>query len=407
MAHHTTHHHRYFANPEEPLTSFEERKELLASLDRINIFNPPVHTCSTGWEFRGLYTGPTSIAYLFYRLSCLYPRLEFKNQPLRDWAKEYLDLGSRVDHKAPTPSHCGVASERLARLALAAALEQDAALAEELCAYEPVVNAARDDGSNEWLYGRAGWLYLLRLCRWAFRAQPDDDSSRTERLAALAALLNRTIDKTVARILRVPQPWTWHGSQYLGAAHGTLSVVTQVVLSRPATAPQLQLLLSRVLDRQLDSGNLPSSVPGSGHDRLVQFCHGGPGFVLSLRSLLPYFSSSSSGTGGGGGTILGDRMRAAVARAQFDIRERGVLRKEPCLCHGVAGNALALDGDDDFRVFLSCMATTSMKKLGWMKEKKTRNEESASLFTGEAGRAWVWAVADKKLPRTCIGYNDL
>ncbi|ETS82909.1 hypothetical protein PFICI_04785 [Pestalotiopsis fici W106-1] len=388
MAHHTAHHHRYFANPEELLTNFEEHKELLASLDRINVFNPPVHTCSTGWEFHGLYTGPTSVAYLFYRLSSVYPGLDLKDQSLLDWAKEYLDLGSRVDHKSPTPSHCGIANEILARLALSAAIEQETSFVEELCAYEPIINSSKDDGSNEWLYGRAGWLYLLRLCRAAFQ------QSGTKAETTLK-LLNKTIDKTVSRILRVPQPWTWHGSQYLGAAHGTLSVITQVVLSRPTTAPPLQLLLSRVLDRQFESGNFPSSVPGSGHDRLVQFCHGGPGFVLSLRSLLPYFSGS-----------LGDKMRLAIARAQFDVRERGVLRKEPCLCHGVAGNALALDDDESFRVFLSCMATNSMKKLGWMKE-KTRNEESASLYTGEAGRAWVWAVAEMNLPRTCIGYNDL
>ncbi|KAK6212699.1 hypothetical protein LQW54_004966 [Pestalotiopsis sp. IQ-011] len=394
MAHHTTHHHRYFANPEEPLTSFEPRRELLASLDRIVALRPPVHTCSTGWEFRGLYAGPTSIAYLFYRLSLLYPGLQLKRQSLGDWAREYLDLGARVRHKDPSPGHCGVACEALARLALAAAMDRDADLARSLCGHEAAVNASADDGSNEWLYGRAGWLYLLRLCRSAFLPDQGDD---------VVPQLDGTIEATVRRILRVPQPWRWHGAHYLGAAHGTASVITQVVLSRPASAGQLQYLLSRLLDRQLPSGNFPSSVhssyDGNPHDRLVQFCHGGPGLVLSLRSLLPYFAAGSG---------LGDKMRAAMAAAQADVGERGVLRKDPCLCHGAAGNALALDDDAQFRVFLSCLATDSMAKLGWAGGKdKTRGGESASLYTGEAGRAWVWAVADKKLPRTCIGYNDL
>jgi hypothetical protein len=51
--------------------SIDYHQELLASLSRINLYNPPVQTCSTGWSFSGFYSGPTSIAYLFYRLSSL------------------------------------------------------------------------------------------------------------------------------------------------------------------------------------------------------------------------------------------------------------------------------------------------------------------------------------------------
>lgn len=30
-----------------------------------------------------------------------------------------------------------------------------------------------------------------------------------------------------------------------------------------------------------------------------------------------------------------------------------------------------------------------------------------SLFQGEAGRAWSWAVADKRLPHRILGYNEI
>lgn len=30
-----------------------------------------------------------------------------------------------------------------------------------------------------------------------------------------------------------------------------------------------------------------------------------------------------------------------------------------------------------------------------------------SLWCGEAGRAWAWAVADKQLPKRLIGFNDI
>jgi hypothetical protein len=45
----------------------------------------------------------------------------------------------------------------------------------------------------------------------------------------------------------------------------------------------------------------------------------------------------------------------------------------------------------------------SMEKDG-MLEKSSAPE---SLFFGEAGRAWTWAVADKDLPKRILGYNDL
>lgn len=36
-----------------------------------------------------------------------------------------------------------------------------------------------------------------------------------------------------------------------------------------------------------------------------------------------------------------------------------------------------------------------------------RSEDPASLWTGEAGRAWAWAVADKGLEKRLLGYNDV
>ena len=39
-----------------------------------------------------------------------------------------------------------------------------------------------------------------------------------------------------------------------------------------------------------------------------------------------------------------------------------------------------------------------------MLEKSSKPE---SLWGGEAGRAWAWAVVDKGLPRRLLGFNDL
>ncbi|KAI1823997.1 hypothetical protein F4861DRAFT_284795 [Xylaria intraflava] len=360
---------RYFANPGSPCRTVDPGTELRACLGRITRLHPPVHTCSTNWSFSGLYAGPTSVALLFYRLAALYPDLELGHQSLLDWAQSYLQLGARVPHRPPSPSHCGVGDETLAHLALTAVVSGDASLAHRLCAYADVINDPADDGSNEWLYGRAGYLYLLRLCRRVFPGDP----------------LDRTIAATARRMLAVPRPWVWHGREYLGAVHGSVGIVAQIVLSVPSLAPRLQAVVAGLLDTQLPSGNFPSSRP-AGSDRLVQFCHGGPGFVVSLCAVLPCFPA------------LADRIGGAIARARSDVWERGLLTKEPCLCHGIAGNSLALEGDERFVHFLSFMGGEGVDGgVG----------SSAGLFTGEAGRAWCWAVADRGLDRTVIGFNDV
>ncbi|RMZ87934.1 hypothetical protein DV736_g4833, partial [Chaetothyriales sp. CBS 134916] len=160
---------RYLTPPSPLPPPADGQAELLAALSRINTFNPPVQTCSTGWHYAGLYSGPSSVAFLFYRLSQLYPDMTFKGQHLADWAAAYLELGQsylpggRSKRASVDASHCGVANETLCQLALRACLEHDTSLAHALCAYANGLLAPAVAGSDEWLYGRAGYLYLLRL----------------------------------------------------------------------------------------------------------------------------------------------------------------------------------------------------------------------------------------------------
>lgn len=335
-------------------------KELLACLDRITALNPPVHTCSTGWTFRGFYSGPTSIAYLFYCLSLLYPELNFKQQSLLEWAQSYLGLGASVHRIEPTAKDCGINNEMLAHKAMVALMSEDAGAVRELCSYERAINNETKDGFNDWRYGRAGYLYYLRLCKSSLSFI---DNPR----------LNGTIERTVRRMLKVPQPWIRHGRESLSTAQGTIGIICQIVLSMPKAAAELQDMLVSMLDEQL-----PSSLP-AGSDELVQ----------SLRSLRSYYPN------------LDTKIAAAISRAESGIWRRGLL-----MCHDIAGNALALDDQAQFLHFLSFMSTDEMEERGWLREIGPRQDMN-SFFTGEVGRAWSWAVADRNLPKTCIGYNNV
>jgi hypothetical protein len=374
---------RYFINDKKPLPKSNYHEELIESLTRINLHNPPVHTCSTGWRFQGFFQGPTSIAYLFYKLSIIYPDLEFKGQSFLDWARAYLALSTFGPKQAVDPDHCGIANETLASLALNAVVSGDASLAQQLCSYRSIITGDEELSSDEWLYGRAGYLYFLRLIRSHFRSHN-----------SLRPMIDSTIEMVVERILRSPKPFTWHGKAYLGAAHGSIGIVAQLMLSVDREIPTCEKVISHVLKLQFESGNFPSSLGPEQSDELVQFCHGAPGFVVALQSVV------------GGCRGPTENIKNAIALARVDAWQRGLLTKTPSLCHGIAGNALALGDEEQFSHFLAHMTSEQLEVRGWLAD-AGHTDRFAGLFGGEAGRAWVWAVADKGLPKTCIGFNDL
>jgi len=376
-----SHASRYFANDLEILERADPHKEFLAALKNIVTQCPPLEGPKGGWDFAGLYNGPTSTAYLFYQLSLTHPGVQLKGRTMFEWCLAYLDgPGRPQQHEVGKvdSSHCGIAQEILAHTAITAVAKNDLNSVAKLCDYAN--SLLGKGGSDEWLYGRAGYLYFLRLLTVGFR----QDQKVREHVA-------KVIERVIDRILQSPRPWTWHKKAYLGAAHGAIGIVTQIVLSSPSRAHTLEPILEELLDVQYPSGNFPSSSPVSDDDRLVQFCHGGPGFVISLVSLRPHFAD------------LRKRIDTAIVRSTECIWDRGLLTKEPCLCHGIAGNALALDDTKKFEHFLYFMAEERLQKAWDM----STSGNDDSLYTGGAGRAWVWAVADKGLAKTCIGYNDL
>jgi len=177
-----------------------------------------------------------------------------------------------------------------------------------------------------------------------------------------------------------------------------MGIITQIVLTDPRWAPKLEPELAQLLSLQLDGGNWPASVPASGssgrdRDKLVQACHGAPGIVVSLLSVRPHFPR------------LHERIDRAVAKGRRAVKERGLLTKEPCLCHGISGNALALEGRD-FENFLTHTTGGEMRALE-RDNLMERSNDPSGLWTGEAGRAWTWAVADKGLDRRLLAYNDV
>jgi len=284
-------------------------KQLKASLTRLVNEHPPASIRPSG----GLYKGPVSVAYTFLILQQMYNDLEIEGQLLGTWSAAYLKQAQDTigDYPGPKPGKCGITDDILALLAIGAATSKDVDMVSNLCDYSAEVLDM--DTDNEFLYGRAGYLYLLRLVKASFIDDPKT-----------LQLITDTQDDVVDAILDTPRPWKWHGKTYVGAIHGAIGIITQVVLTDAKKyASKVEADLAVLLTYQYETGNWPSSIPPE-KDRLVQVCHGAPGVVNSLVSIKKYFPN------------LEEKLNRAILKGRECVKERGLLTKEPSLCHGMS-----------------------------------------------------------------------
>ncbi|MBE3049726.1 LanC-like protein [Candidatus Bathyarchaeota archaeon] len=294
----------------EPLTLSTPPASLLQpALERIVHAAPPRSSYPSADDLDGLLIGPTSLAYLFLRLSTVNPSLSIAGHPPLHWAKAYTRGHRGTAHDES--GNCGLTNERLSLLFLHACLSRETADVKAFIhGLAPVLSpSSADKYPSELLYGRAGLLYFIRALRHS--------------VPHAALLLDDPIASINRRIMDVGEDgkggWRWNGKYYIGAGHGDIGIITQLVLTTPSLAPALQPRLEKLLAAQLDNGNWPASVVNP-DDIRVQWCHGAPGFVMSLLALREFYPG------------LHAEIDAAV--------ERGLLRKEPNLCHGILGNAL-------------------------------------------------------------------
>ncbi|TFK87683.1 hypothetical protein K466DRAFT_490406 [Polyporus arcularius HHB13444] len=252
-------------------------------------------------------------------------------------------------------------------------------------AHEVATMESVDDDGCEVLYGRAGLLYALLLLRSELVITLDylshagkqkervvreveklcsDDSIRTlvddiiERGQAGAKLYAEELEES-ERPRAPPLMWRWHGSRYLGAAHGVVGIL-HMLLHAPSAIlqPHWEKIVSTIewlLALQDPLGNWPTRadrhVPSDGaaaqdgssdefDDSLVQWCHGASGFLMLLSALLRRSAASQSACPLS--PALHASVTAATTRAAELVYTRGLLRKGIGLCHGVGGAVYAL-----------------------------------------------------------------
>lgn len=140
---------------------------------------------------------------------------------------------------------------------------------------------------------------------------------------------------------RRPQPlpplmYSYYGTEYLGAAHG-LCAILQMLLSVPGYIEQssyqgqIQSTVDFLLSMQSESGNFPCAMdeappfrPRPEKDELVHWCHGAPGMVYLLAKAYLVWRQ--------------DKYLSAALKCGDCVWSKGLLKKGPGICHGVAGS---------------------------------------------------------------------
>jgi len=205
---------------------------------------------------------------------------------------------------------------------------------------------------DEVLFGKAGYLYCLL---YVHKLHPEAGLQ----LRGLIEEVTEALFEVGLRADHTKLTYLWRGKDYLGAAHGVIGILQMLVLGlREGEGwlfsgknclndykEALERTIDYICDLQFPSGNFPSHVQDAGspeRDKLVHFCHGAPGAILTLCTAFEYFHNP--------------RFLASASRAGDMMWEKGLLKKGNGLCHGIAGSGYA---------FLALYRVTSAEKWLW------------------------------------------
>lgn len=188
--------------------------------------------------------------------------------------------------------------------------------------------------TSELLFGRAGFLYCISYLR-----EHGIESKRLDQQAKMVVeqLLQQGNAVAVAGSFASqgwPLMWKWRGTAYLGAAHGVVGILYNLLAFVYMLTPQqvdsvkgtIAKLVSLVEEHEYRS--LPVSAGGEPDSTVLHhWCHGLPGLIPLLTFAYNVFGEA--------------KFLECAEKCAETIWAQGLLRKGLGLCHGVYGNAYA------------------------------------------------------------------
>ncbi|XP_012244316.1 glutathione S-transferase LANCL1 isoform X1 [Bombus impatiens] len=321
-----------------------------------------------------IYTGSAGIAYMFYKYGKCF------NEPA--YIDEAMELLRICIDKFRGKREITFLTGIVGPLALGAVVFHSKGYSDvaqnmisKVKSLQSVVLNESSDLPDELLYGRAGYLFSLLFLNSNISPAPIENDLIKQVIALIIKSGNLY---SASRKYKTPLMYVWHGSEYIGGAHG-LGGILYILLQAQQylTQTQLQKDIKPALDFlqniRYPSGNFPSSI-GSHTDKLIHWCHGAPGMTMLFCLAYEIYKDKNY-------------LTTAVQCGEV-IWSRGLLKKGYGICHGVAGNAYT---------FLSLFQQTkdikylyrACKFAEWCMDYGTHQSRSPdrpfSLFEGLAG----------------------
>lgn len=342
----------------------------------------------------GIYVGVTGASFMFYYLS-KNPMLSENKATFMAKALEYLQPALETSAGDKTSFLIG----DVGTYAIATVLTKEAGddkFVDYLKLYKSLFNQYLSPrflkcGGDEYFVGRAGYL---AGALWMSRELQTPVFTNDE----LYKLCDHIVEsgRDYAKRQNRPCPLMYHyfNTEYLGAAHG-ISLILQMLLSVPGyieynklAAHNIKITVEYILSLQTEDGNWPcclEEISLSDH-KLVHWCHGAPGTIyLMAKAYLVYKEQM---------------YYDACIKAGEVVWRKGLLRKGPGLCHGVAGNGYVflllhrLTGDKKYlyraKAFADFMNTDEFNRDARLPD------NPQSLYEGTAGT--VCYLADLLVP---------
>lgn len=286
----------------------------------------------------GLYVGTSGIAYMFYYLA-KQPQFSQYSQSYLYKAETYLTKSleairtvSVEDLGAFLVGNCGVNAVASAYYNY---IGNNDLASTYRRAYYTGANALKEKafdkrGADELFVGRAG--FVAGALWMAKETNTDFHKKDVYDLCDCMVQSGRDLSQKWAH--RSPLMYQYYNVSYVGAAHG-LSSILQVLMSvpgylenRPQESIDVKGSVDYLLSLQDPEGNFPSeTTEHRSQNELVHWCHGAPGVIYTMAKAYLVFKE--------------EQYLKSCHDAANHIWRKGLLKKGPGICHGVAGNAYA------------------------------------------------------------------
>ncbi|XP_050420885.1 lanC-like protein 3 homolog [Adelges cooleyi] len=286
-----------------------------------------------------LYTGSTGVAYMFLNLA---KSDGFKNDSARflNKAIEILNLraATHSSSKSACQFICGEAGVNAVSAAVYHHFGDEVLATQYLESYKKGASICKPidffkPGGDELFVGRAGYLSGVLWLEKIFGKQILANEDVIELCSAIVESGRKYSRRTRSMF---PLMYSYYNTEYLGAAHG-LCTILQMLISFPqfinnnqSARHDIKKSIDLLISLQSANGNFACAVDELGprqrpeRDELVHWCHGAPGVVYLLAKAYLVFKEP---------TYLESCLKCGDL-----VWEKGLLKKGPGICHGIAGN---------------------------------------------------------------------